>query len=82
VIKKPHERGGHSPRWAAVPEKIIIIITLILCSNNESIENKFPPKIRKESDAVWHLTFNKNKRNEIVIKVVQNGLTSLFHHIP
>jgi hypothetical protein len=21
VIKKPRERGGHSPRWAAVPEK-------------------------------------------------------------
>jgi hypothetical protein len=24
VIKKPLERGDHSPRWAAVPEKIII----------------------------------------------------------
>jgi hypothetical protein len=24
VIKKPRERGGHSPRWAAEPEKIII----------------------------------------------------------
>jgi hypothetical protein len=23
VITKPRERGGHSPRWAAVPEKII-----------------------------------------------------------
>jgi hypothetical protein len=23
VIKKPRERGGHSPRWAAEPEKII-----------------------------------------------------------
>jgi hypothetical protein len=22
VIKKPRERGGHSPRWAAEPEKI------------------------------------------------------------
>jgi hypothetical protein len=22
VIKKPRGRGGHSPRWAAVPEKI------------------------------------------------------------
>jgi hypothetical protein len=22
VIKKPLERGGHSPRWAAEPEKI------------------------------------------------------------
>jgi hypothetical protein len=21
VIKKPRERGGHSPRWAAAPEK-------------------------------------------------------------
>jgi hypothetical protein len=26
VIKIPRERGGHSPRWAAEPEKIIIII--------------------------------------------------------
>jgi hypothetical protein len=25
VIKKPVERGSHSPRWAAEPEKIIII---------------------------------------------------------
>jgi hypothetical protein len=24
VITKPHGRGGHSPRWAAEPEKIII----------------------------------------------------------
>jgi hypothetical protein len=22
VIKKPRERGGHSPRWATEPEKI------------------------------------------------------------
>jgi hypothetical protein len=26
MIKKPCERGGHSPRWAAVPEKINKII--------------------------------------------------------
>jgi hypothetical protein len=25
VITKPRDRGGHSPRWAAEPEKIIII---------------------------------------------------------
>jgi hypothetical protein len=28
VIKKPREQGGHSPRWAAEPEKIIIIIIM------------------------------------------------------
>jgi hypothetical protein len=28
VIKKPRERGGHSPRWAAEPEKIVIIIII------------------------------------------------------
>jgi hypothetical protein len=28
-IKKPRERGGHSPRWAAEPEKLIIIIIII-----------------------------------------------------
>jgi hypothetical protein len=25
VITKPRERGSHSPRWAAEPEKVIII---------------------------------------------------------
>jgi hypothetical protein len=28
VIKERCEQGGHSPRWAAVPEKIIIIIII------------------------------------------------------
>jgi hypothetical protein len=33
VITKARERGGHSPRWAAEPEKIItiIIIIIIIC---------------------------------------------------
>jgi hypothetical protein len=31
VIKKSRERGGHNPRWAAVPEKIIIVVTVRLC---------------------------------------------------
>jgi uncharacterized protein YpmB len=30
VIKKPHERGGHSPRWAARSEIIIMIIIIII----------------------------------------------------
>jgi hypothetical protein len=30
AIKKPRERGGHSPRWAAEPEEIIIIIIIII----------------------------------------------------
>jgi hypothetical protein len=30
VINKPRERGGHSPRWAAEPEKVTIIITMFL----------------------------------------------------
>jgi hypothetical protein len=29
VITKPRERGGHSPRWAAEPEKIILIISML-----------------------------------------------------
>jgi hypothetical protein len=28
VIKKPRGRGGHSPRWAALPRKIIIILII------------------------------------------------------
>jgi hypothetical protein len=30
VIKKPRERGDHSPRWAAEPEMIMIIIIIII----------------------------------------------------
>jgi hypothetical protein len=29
VITKPRGRGGHSPHWAAEPEKIIIIVPYI-----------------------------------------------------
>jgi hypothetical protein len=46
VITKPRERGGHSPRWAAVPEKIIIIIIII----------KFYWKLNV---VLWH---NENKK--------------------
>jgi hypothetical protein len=38
VIKKLRGRGGHCPRWAAEPEKIIIvIITFTYFINNESV---------------------------------------------
>jgi hypothetical protein len=30
VNTKPRERGGHSPHWVAEPEKLIIIIILII----------------------------------------------------
>jgi hypothetical protein len=30
VITELRERGGHSPRWAAEPEKVIIIIIIII----------------------------------------------------
>jgi hypothetical protein len=36
VIKKPRERGGHSPRWAGEPAKIIII-TIIISSFNKQV---------------------------------------------
>jgi hypothetical protein len=38
VITQPRERGGHSPRWAAEPEKIIImIITIIYKVSHDSL---------------------------------------------
>jgi hypothetical protein len=36
VIKKPRGRGGHGLRWAAVPEKIIIIIRQIMQDDREN----------------------------------------------
>jgi hypothetical protein len=37
VITKPGERGGHSPRWAAEPEKINNINN----NNNNNDNNKY-----------------------------------------
>jgi hypothetical protein len=34
VIKHPRERGGHSPRWAAEPEKINKLINNSNNNNN------------------------------------------------
>jgi hypothetical protein len=46
MIKKPRERGGHSPRWAAEPEKrkknmmvmmmMMMMIIIIIMLNLES----------------------------------------------
>jgi hypothetical protein len=30
VIKKPLGRGGHTPRWAAEPEKIILMMGIVV----------------------------------------------------
>jgi hypothetical protein len=46
MIKKPRKRGGHSPRWAAEPEKIIIIINYELCTGLALKLGHFGKKIR------------------------------------
>jgi ABC-type sugar transport system permease subunit len=30
MIKKPRERGGHSPRWAAVPEMMMMMMIMMM----------------------------------------------------
>jgi hypothetical protein len=30
VITKPHEPGGHTPRWAAEPEMMMMMIIIII----------------------------------------------------
>jgi flagellar basal body-associated protein FliL len=30
VIKKPRERGGHSPRWAAEPEMMMMMMMMMI----------------------------------------------------
>jgi hypothetical protein len=30
VIKKPRERGGHKPRWAAEPKKMMMMMMIIM----------------------------------------------------
>jgi hypothetical protein len=39
VIKKPRERGGHSPLWAAEPEKIMENKIGLLIIYYRSLEN-------------------------------------------
>jgi hypothetical protein len=54
VIKKPRERGGHRPCWAAVPDKIIVIniIIIIIYFTNYDVSLFFQVKlIRKEQIA-------------------------------
>jgi hypothetical protein len=48
VITKPRERGGHSPRWAAVPEKITI--NNVFRSRNYQCRQVIPRQ-------VWNLRF-------------------------
>jgi hypothetical protein len=38
VIKKPHDRGCHILRWAAVPEKIMMIMMIIINWYNNQYE--------------------------------------------
>jgi hypothetical protein len=50
VIKKPRGRGGHSPRWAAMPEKIkksIICLWLIFSIFIENVADMFHTKSNK-----------------------------------
>jgi hypothetical protein len=42
VIKKPRERGNHSPRWAAEPERIIMIIIIIIIIIHYVMEVSLP----------------------------------------
>jgi hypothetical protein len=58
VIKKPRGRGGHSPRWAAKPEKIIIIsVGLIIVFR--LVSKCVPRKVRR--------TLNGGAVKEIII---------------
>jgi hypothetical protein len=51
MIKKPREGGGHSPRWAAEPEKIIIntIFTFLFYVYNIQLLNLNPVDNSDES---------------------------------
>jgi hypothetical protein len=65
VITKPRELGGHSPRWAAKPEKIKINLRLIvlrkinvtdnMCRENQNTYPMFKI-VFPENRAVYGLT--------------------------
>jgi hypothetical protein len=48
VIKKPRGRGGHSPRWAAEPEKV---------NNNNNNNNNNGLKIISQTSSVRIASF-------------------------
>jgi hypothetical protein len=63
-IKTPHEKGGHSPCWAAEPEKIIIIICVIC----EYFMNQ---KSKNMKNCTWHFA---EEKTEILQHVSENSV--------
>jgi hypothetical protein len=52
VIKKPREREDHSLRWAAEPEKITIIMIIIIIKPHNSDLKCFAQKLANATHAV------------------------------
>jgi hypothetical protein len=42
VIKKPRERGGHSPRWATEAEKMMMMIIIIIKNQQIQADRTIP----------------------------------------
>lgn len=59
VIKKVRERGGHSPRWGAETEKIIIIHLYV--NNVKEIRNISEETDAREVSVAHHDVLSKNK---------------------
>jgi hypothetical protein len=51
VIRNPRERG-HSPRWIAVPEKIIIIIIIIEIQRIWNVKTRVIPIISRATGTI------------------------------
>jgi hypothetical protein len=81
VIKKPREGGGHSLRWAAKPEKIIILLINLLSMSVRTSKGlsfssaPLPPNNNKSCKmccevGYWHLTKKKRRSfSEVVCYV-------------
>jgi hypothetical protein len=53
--KKPRERGGHSSRWVAVLEKIVIIKIIIINTKNTKIKIRNATYLNRPRPAGGHI---------------------------
>jgi hypothetical protein len=65
VINNPRERGGHIPRWAAEPDKIIICSVCQLLTRRQ-VSNKSEKMLEHNDDGLIHVIVLTPVKNEIL----------------
>jgi hypothetical protein len=73
VIKKPRERGDHSPRWGTEPEMMMMMMMIMMMINNNN------------NNTAYYVSGHKKLRENVVAKTgfrVINHLVTSVHRKP